>query len=630
MLETFLTNQQTFLMSFAFVALIVYLMYRFIPSLAPAGVRFSEFLQSRAFPLSTPYEHNKLAVLRFFFGLIVLLRALDVASLLLPEEYFKPLGYYNAMEIIFAVFVMFGIFTQFSLGYFIFVMWQLGEHALGTSTLGNDVAAMVAVFFILCESGRYLSIDAYIIKKIPAVRPIFGYGASLPDVHTISIAKFILLTSYWLVCVYSCMMHFNEPAWTTGVTGPMLFASNFMSRFHTLFEPIFVESTLAVLMGRVSLYFMMVWYIVLMPFVVIGGWWRRSMIIWGILFFLLSSVVLQLGSLAYIEMILWIACFWPTWGMDSSKKMLLLYDDKCNLCDRTVQFVRMVDVFDRVNLTPVSRNQALLDTYKITTEAALEDLHGVLPDSGTVKAGYALYELLARHLLLLWPLIPILWLGRVLWVGPAVYRAVAARRRAMFGVCALPRQKAEWTTTELTRQRPTTLFFMITWHIVVLGFFYAIAIPAPSMGIPGDAKSPLAKAAHIYGIAPINVFNSTDLHMIDNWFTLTDLQTGELLPILNDDGSRLALHRSDRVYFGNTLKFRRREIGETDCAFARREGSLTYLSNVWMHSESLTGTRQIRYVQYHQPHPNQKRMAQNIYETHPIEVRCTIDFSITR
>ncbi len=143
------------------------------------------------------------------------------------------------------------------------------------------------------------------------------------------------------------------------MSGPVLFVSNFMFRFHALVEPIFLQSTLAVLAARVSIFVMLVWYVVLLGFVMLGGWWRIFAIVWGILFFLLSSVGLQLGgSLAYFEMVLWIICFWPHWGVDSTKKLLLFYDDTCNLCDRTVQFVRRVDFFDRVQLTPVSKNHA--------------------------------------------------------------------------------------------------------------------------------------------------------------------------------------------------------------------------------------------------------------------------------
>ena len=628
--ETYVLLQTTFAVSFAAIAAIVFLGHRFVPQSRTVLTRFGTFLQARSFPVFTPHEHNRLAVLRFFFGLIIFLRAIDVASLLLPEEYFRPAGYFSAFELIFSLFIMFGFATQFALGFFMFVMWLLGENYLGTSTLGNDVAAMVALFFLLTEAGRTLSIDGYLVKKIPAIRPLLGYGSHLPGNESIAVAKFVMIFSYWLVCMYSLMIHLNEPAWMTGVTGPMLFVNNFMSRFHYLVEPILLQSTLAVLFARMSLVVMMVWYAALLPFVLFGGWWRIGAIIWGILFFLLSCVGLQLGSLSYIEMIMWIALFWPQWGVDSTKKLLLFYDDKCNLCDRTVQFVRRVDLFDRVQLTPVSKNHDVLATYGISIDTALEDLHGVIPGAGKVAAGYDLYLLLARHVQVLWLALPLLWLGKILAVGPAIYRFVAARRRAMFGACVLPRPKADWAAAVPTSQPPTLMFSMVVWHAIFLGMVYGITLPVPYMGHKGYNDHPLSLAARVYGDAPINVFNSTDLHMIDNWFTLTDVETNTLLPVFAKDGSRLGLHRSDRLYFGNTVKFRRGEIGKTDCAFTRREKSMRYLTQVWMHNTGLKGTREILFTQYHQPHPNQSLVAQNIYTKNPVEVRCEVTFTSKR
>jgi predicted DCC family thiol-disulfide oxidoreductase YuxK len=628
--EKFVVLQTAFAVSFAAIAAIVFFAHRFVPQSGTVLSRFGTFLQTRSFPVFTPYEHNRLAVLRFFFGLILLLRAIDVASLLLPEEYFMTLGYFSAFEIIFALCVMFGFATQFALGFFMLVMWILGEDYLGTITLGNDVGAMVALFLLLTEAGRTFSIDAYVVKKIPFLRPVFGYGSHLPGNESIAVAKFVMLFSYWLVCMYSLMIHLNEPAWMTGVTGPMLFVNNFMSRFHYLIEPIMLQSTLAVLAARLSLVVMMVWYAALLPFVLLGGWWRIAAIIWGVLFFLLSSVGLQLGSLAYIEMILWIACFWPQWGVDSSKKLLLFYDDKCNLCDRTVQFVRRVDFFDRVSLTPVSKNHDLLATYGISVEAALEDLHGVIPGENNVAAGYDLYLLLARHVLVLWLALPMLWLGKILAIGPAVYRFVAARRRAMFGVCVLPRPKPEWVAPVQTQLPPSLIFNMVVWHAIFLGLAYAIAIPVPYMGHKGYNKHPLAQAARVYGDTHIDVFNSIDLKMMDNWFTLTDVETNTLLPIFDTDGSRFALHRSDRVYFGNTLRFRRSEIFQTGCGYTRWEKHMDYLTQVWMHNVGLTGTREIRFTQYHRPHPDQDLVAQNIYRKNPVEVRCEVTFTSMR
>lgn len=628
-----LTWYQTMLLTFvgSFVAMAgaVILATRMIPSFANLWPRFAVFLQKRAFPLTSGQERNKFALLRIVFGFIIFMRAVDVASLLLPEEYFTYVGIYNGMELIFASFIMLGLFTQFSLGFFVFSMWIIGEKALTSSTLGNDVGSMVAIFFILTESGRNLSVDSWLIRRFPGLRLILGYGKHIPGDNPITIAKFLMAASYWFVCLYSLSMHVNEPAWMTGVAGPMLFTSNFMSRFHALFEPIMVQSDLAVLLARFSLFFMILWYAMLVPWIILGGWWRKFIIIWGILFFILSGVFLQLGSLAYFEAVMWIALFWPRWGVDDTKKLLLFYDDKCNLCDRTVKFVRTIDVFDRVTLTPVSRNHDTLAQYGISVDAALEDLHGVIPPQGTVYAGYALYEALARHLLLLWIVIPILWLGRITTIGPSIYRYIAARRRAMFGVCTLPRPKPEWHTGPRPSNELSPLLPIISWHVMLIGVIFAVSMPVPFVGIKGS-RNAVVLAAQFYGITEINVFNKTDLRMVENWFTLTDVQTEALLPIFDVDGSRLEYHRSDRIYFGNTVTFRRREIVSKDCAFTRRESTIRYLANVWMADNGITGSRTIRFTHYHQPSPNQKLLAQNTYEVKPATIRCSVDFNVTR
>jgi predicted DCC family thiol-disulfide oxidoreductase YuxK len=622
--------QFVFLLSFGVVALVVYLITRLRPVTNTLLPRVSAFLQKRAFPYTSSQEHNKFAILRFFFGLVILLRAHDVASLLLPEEYFLPMGIYNGMEHFFALMIMFGFCTQFSFGFFLFVMFPIGAFYLGTNTLGNDVAAMVATFLLLTQSGRFLSVDSVIIKKYPRLRGILGYGADLPNITTNTVAKFLLIFSYWLVCLYSLSMHLDVSSWQTGIAGPLLFVNNFMSRYHVLFAQIFLQSNLAVLLARISIMVMLIWYGVMMLGLIMGGWWRRLVIIWGILFLCLSMFFLQLGSLSYFETIMWIALFWPKWGVDSSKKCYLFYDDKCNLCDRTVQFVRNIDVFDRIQLMPVSQNAVALHHYGITTEAALEDLHGVLPDQRVVRAGYALYELLARQLLLLWIVVPVLWLGRVLRIGPMIYRFIADRRRVMFGVCVLPSPKAEWNVVvpQPTPAR-SLLFSMIACHVLLLGIVYLVSMPVRYLDIAGSS-SLMTNAARIYGVAIIDVFNDQDLLMMENWFTITDATSNQPLPIFDSDGTRLEYHKSDRIYFGHTVYFRRREIDQPDCAFVRHEKKMRYLTEVWMFKSGFTGSHNFIYTQYHQSAPSALLLEMNVYEPNPTEVRCSVEYTVTR
>lgn len=49
--------------------------------------------------------------------------------------------------------------------------------------------------------------------------------------------------------------------------------------------------------------------------------------------------------------------FWQSKFMSGANVLNVAYDDRCNLCDRTVTFVKAVDVFGRVELKPLSKNQ---------------------------------------------------------------------------------------------------------------------------------------------------------------------------------------------------------------------------------------------------------------------------------
>lgn len=259
-----------FVCSFAAVFAIVC----FIPATRTIAGHLGQRLLSKAFPPTSDNEHYKFAILRALFGLILLLRAIHIQLLLLPDERFGLIGLFSALDIIAAIMLTLGLFTQAALAFYIFVMWQIGEGILGTSTLGNDIAAILSVLLILTSAGKYLSLDAIIIKHWNLNPTLLLYTQSTPDKITIALAKFAALFSYWLVCVYSLSMHINEPAWTTGIAGPLLLTNNFMSQWHAGFEFIFESHTLATTLAKYTLWLMMAWYGTVLPFTLLGGLWR--------------------------------------------------------------------------------------------------------------------------------------------------------------------------------------------------------------------------------------------------------------------------------------------------------------------------------------------------------------------
>ncbi|SPO67406.1 DUF393 domain-containing protein [Pseudomonas sp. JV241A] len=607
----------------------IYAIVHFIPTTRSFAEHLGKKLLSRAFPQTSDNEHYKFAILRVLFGLILLFRAVNVQLLLLPDERFSLIGLFSALDIIASIMLTLGLFTQIALAFSIYVMWQIGEYILITSTLGNDIAAILSALLLLTSAGKYLSLDALIIKRWHLSPALLLYTRTPPDKITIALAKFSALFSYWLVCVYSLSMHINEPAWTTGIAGPLLLTNNFMSQWHAWFEAIFASNNLATATAKYTLWLMMVWYATVLPFTLLGGLWRKYVIVWGLMFFALSLIILNLGSLAQIEFVLWAAIFWPALGVNSKPKLLLFYDDKCNMCDKTVQIITYLDVFNRIRLMPVSQSAEQLLKYNIDSEDALTDLYGVNEETRQVFRGYDLYYKLAKHIILLWPVVPLLWIGQLFGMGSRIYRIIAVRRRELFGVCTLARPKTNHDIQSNSLHRPSPVSIVFVIHIILLGSIYFISIPAPYIGITGSSNSGTS-AATFYGIAPINVFNKTDLRMAENWFTLTDANTNTLLPIFNEKGERLPYHKSDRVYFGYTLRFRRGEIDSVDCAFDRRLASIDYLTRTWLNqSPAHRETRKFTYTQYYQPIPDNESLLKNLYTPNKQVIRCTREYEVS-
>ncbi|HEY8270762.1 MAG TPA: DUF393 domain-containing protein [Pseudobdellovibrionaceae bacterium] len=582
----------------------------------------------RAFPSYSEFEPYKFALLRILFGAVLVLRALYIQKLLIPEEWFSPIGIYSLMGLTAAILLTCGLFTQWSLLFLIFFMWHTGDGLLGTSTLGNDVAAMLGLLLFLTNAGAYLSMDSLLLNQFRWARKVLLYLEDVTSPRKIALAKFITLLAYACVCVYSLSMHLNEPAWTSGNAGPLLFTNNFMSSWHQFAEALFVQSEFSVHLARISLWTMILWFISVIPFTLLGGIFRLYTITWGVLFFLLALIVLNLGSLAQIELVFWAAIFWSKRGLDVQKKLVLFFDDKCNLCDKLVQVLSFLDLFGRMKFSPLSQSASSLKNFNIHLEEALIDLYGGVEASGEVQSGYDLYVLLSRNLVLLWPLFPVFYLGKLLKIGPLLYRFVARRRREIFGVCSLSRPKIFRPSLEVSSKRGF-LHSAIFLHVFLLAGGYLVAIPAPYIGIEGSPNV-VQKAAHYYGITPINVFNSGDLRMAENWFTLNSIDNKELVPLFTEFGSRLDMHISDRVYFGNTLRFRRGVIGDNQCAFEKMRPSIEYLSKVYLHLKSApSGEYTFKYDQYYQALPADEELFRGKYRVQPKEVKCNTLFKVS-
>lgn len=248
------------------------------------------------------------------------------------------------------------------------------------------------------------------------------------------------------------------------------------------------------------------------------------MILWGFTFFLISAFILPLSFLGYFELAFWFVLFagGPVFGGRPDRTLSVLFDDRCNLCDRTVKTLAYLDIYSRITFRPIRRNSEFAASYGVTLQQGLTDLVGIDSVSGKRYDGYALYETMSKRIALLWICWPILWIGRITRTGMPIYRFIADRRTKIFGICEFSNIPDEYINKpETLNASPKDRVFtpiigamMIT--LVIMASLFIMRLPILSTNadneIPGRWSKDFVGAAPLgFGIGQINVFNAADL-----------------------------------------------------------------------------------------------------------------------
>jgi predicted DCC family thiol-disulfide oxidoreductase YuxK len=104
----------------------------------------------------------------------------------------------------------------------------------------------------------------------------------------------------------------------------------------------------------------------------------------------------------------------------------VLYDGKCSFCIRSLEVVRRLDVLGRLQFFPM---------HESATQAAFPDFDPIRGEQEMLVrtetgwlGGFFAFRHLARHLPLLWPILPLLYIGLVRSTGNRLYQRIAARR----------------------------------------------------------------------------------------------------------------------------------------------------------------------------------------------------------
>lgn len=594
--------------------------------------------KNKTFEFDDTNELTKVSLIRILFGFLITYKyyfifLYDYQSFNYERDFFILTGFLSG------ICILFGFLTQFFLLFLAFIQFHIGDVTIGFKNLFNNISTILIIYLFFCKSGSRLSIDSILIKK--NFSKLFLYGNSLNvSINEIYLCKFFAICSYWLLCLYSLSNHIFDISWLNGTVGPELLSSSFMSKVSFDIEKVFLNLPFSIFISKILMFVMFPWYLLILPGVFIGSFLKNFIIYWGVLFFILSQFILNLSTLGYIEFLLWLAIFWNYKFINSKKIVNVAYDDKCNLCDGTVRFLKFLDLFSIIKLRPLSKNISWLKRHGISEKQALSDLYGIDEYSNKVFYGYNFYQEISKRILFLTFFYPILIIGKVFLIGPIMYCYIAERRRRLFGICKLPSSKKNYIWSKIVINNTKNLasdtlikFFLI---YIILGFlFFANVLiqvhnTISSKKIPNNYLISLSRVACLIGPCVINVFNQQDLGMSHYWFTVTANINNKkkILPLVNYDGSRLELMKSDYNYFGFILKMKREVLDKngniSNCKFFDQfEKEIKNFSKLYFKNEKVD---YFIFEQFHKKRNAIKNLKKNIYKIYTPVSTCRIKF----
>lgn len=104
------------------------------------------------------------------------------------------------------------------------------------------------------------------------------------------------------------------------------------------------------------------------------------------------------------------------------------YDGMCPICLRTVAILGYLDLRERLMLTNLEDPDAHLVVPPTITAADLHTQMHLVDPAGRAYSGFLAFRALTRLLPPLWPIVPLVYLPGVTWLGAQAYRHIASSR----------------------------------------------------------------------------------------------------------------------------------------------------------------------------------------------------------
>lgn len=513
-----------------------------------------------AFPeiRSVEYEQRKQSIIRWVLGFFIMMRFSEIvytAQFIPVYEDFNLVGF-ATLAVIFLFTI--GFFLPVTTVLLMFAVTIFEKHYL-CFTLGTNILSTYLFVSVLSGSGRYYSADALMLRsRIKLFKPVKALYriAGNPDKNQLRIMYFLGFVSYAVVSLCALSYHLFDKNWMSGMTPYLFFPAAYLSTYFQFFRDLqeavpglfHVMSVIAILGQSLFQFFMipLMW----------TKYGKVFVIFWGFSFFTASLFLINLSYLPHVEVLSWLVYFTR---VRKFEPYILLYDDRCNFCKRSIAVLRFLNFNGLLEFVPISLSADLLKKHNLDETEVKVWMYGIRGDE--ILKGFDLYYKVVYRNPLLWLLIPFFILGKYTRLGYSIYAAIARNRYKIFGTCELtypkpkvensePKMRAIW----LNGATAILLCLYVTYlsfQLPIVGRQVRYYVGRVHLGF----LLPPADFALVWGgfVTPI-VFNAADLQLNEHYFNLYRLtKTGkELVPLIDEEGGRLDYFRgSDYFYFCN-------------------------------------------------------------------------------
>lgn len=531
-------------------------------------------IEKSAFPIveSAFFEAKKNSLLRIIGGLIIFIRYWQIVYAFSIYNGHLPISLLFFL-IICALFIV-GFATPVTALLVMFFSHYI-DIKLSTSTLGTTILSELLLVFSFGGAGYYYSIDRFILnsnnKFLNIPKKILNGLYSVTQFHTEKDLRklyFIVFLLYAVSSFTALYLHIKDPTWVNGITTRSLLTNAYLCYYYNFFRNF--ESNFPVLLSILSIcagIFQSIFQFLMIPLI----WNKRGRIfvfVWGVIFFFVSFFFINLSYLPHLEILIWLAIFVPI--KLNKEQIAIYYDDRCNLCVKSMKFLRTFNFNNSLLFKPLSFHKHELENSGYSEKEIKAYMLGTY--KGKFYMGYDLYFQFIQKNPLYWGLIPVFCLGYIGGIGKRIYSYFAENRYKYFGVCEITNSQQFKIPDSVLYESKSVFFknaFLLFYSVLIPVFFIVKMCNFNYFGI----------YFKMLGLERPDVFNKTDLTMSDKWAeiyryeadtTYIHTYTTALTPIVGTDGQRLCYsginwlfwsnHNSDYLYFGSTLGYARRMI----------------------------------------------------------------------